>query len=88
MSAEIDLPTLMTPETRRAIQESYLDFRLFAFGPNDCDTAGWYKEKYLGFTDGQYAIFEMYSNMMTPKRHRNMCKKLSHKSKELTTCSP
>ena len=88
MSAEINLPTPMTPEARRAVQGVCLDSRLFAYGPSDWGTAAWYKEKYPGFTDDQYAIFEMYSNGMTPKQHRNLLKKLCRKSKELTTCSP
>ncbi len=88
MSAKINLPTPMTPEARRAIQGIYLDSRFFAYGPNDRETAAWYKEKYPGFTDDQYAIFEMYSNGMTPKHHRNLLKKLCRKSKELMTYSP
>ena len=69
--SEINLPTAMTPEARRAIQGVCLDSRLFAYGPNDWGTAAWYKEKYPGFTDEQYRIFEMYSNGMTAKQHRN-----------------
>ncbi len=88
MSAEINLPTPMTPKARRAIQGICLDSRLFAYGPNDWATAAWYKEKYPSFTDDQYAIFEMYSNAMTPKQHLNLLKKLCCKSKEPTTCSP
>ena len=87
MSAEINLPTPMTPEARRAVQGVCLDSRLFAYDPNDWGTAAWYKEKCPCFTDEQYAIFEMYSNGMTPKQHRNLLKKLCRQSKELTTCS-
>ncbi len=36
---EINLPTPMTPETRWAIQGVCIDFRLFAYGPNDWGTA-------------------------------------------------
>ena len=78
---EINLPTAMTPETRRAIQGVCIDSRMFAYGPNDWGTAAWYKEKYPGFTDEQYRIFEMYSNGMTAKQHRNMLKKAAAKGK-------
>ena len=88
MSPEINLPTPMTPEARRAIHGICLDSRLFDYGPNDWGTAGWYKDKYPGFTDDKYVIFEMCSNGMTPKQHRNLLKRLCRKSKELTTCSP
>jgi hypothetical protein len=49
--SEVNLPTPRSPEARRAIQGVCLDSRLFAYGPNDWKTAGWYKEKYPGFTD-------------------------------------
>ncbi len=87
MSAEINLQTPMTPEVRRAVQGVCLDSRLSAYGLNDWGTAAWYEEKYPGFTDEQYAIFEMYSNGMMPKQHSNLLKKLCRKSKEFTTCS-
>ena len=70
--SEINLPTPMTPEARRAIQGVCLDSRLFAYGPNDWGTTGWYKEKYPEFTDDQCDIFEKYSNgMTTAKQHQN-----------------
>ena len=50
----------MTPEASRAIQGICLDSQLFAYGPNDCKTATWYKEKYPGFMGDQYRIFEIY----------------------------
>ena len=78
---EINLPTPIGAETRRAIQGVCIDSRLFAYGPNDWGTAAWYKEKYPGFTDEQYRIFEMYSNGMTAKQHRNMLKKAAAKGK-------
>ena len=78
---EINLPTPMSAETRRAIQGVCIDSRLFAYGPNDWGTAAWYKEKYPGFTDEQCRIFEMYSNGMTAKQHRNMLKKAAAKGK-------
>ena len=78
---EINLPTPMSAETRRAIQSRCIDSRLFAYGPNDWGTAAWYKEKYPGFTDEQYQIFEMNSNGMTAKQHRNMLKKAAAKGK-------
>ena len=84
---EINLPTPMTEEARRAIQGVCIDSRLFCYGPNDWGTADWYKEKYPWFTDEQYAIFEMYSNGMTPKQHRNMLKKAAAKGKKVATCS-
>jgi hypothetical protein len=87
MSAEINLPTPMFPEARGVVQGVCLYSQLFAYGPNDRGTAAWYKEKYPGFTDEQYAIFEMYSNGMTPKQQRNLLKKLCRKSREPTTCS-
>ena len=62
--SEINLSTPIAPEARRAIQGICLDSRLFAYGPNDWGTSGWYKEKCPSFAD---AIFEMYSNGMTPK---------------------
>ena len=37
--SEINFPTAMTPEARRAIQGVCLDSRLFAYGPNDWGTA-------------------------------------------------
>ena len=85
--AEVNLPTPMTPEARRAIQGVCLDSRLFAYGPNDWGTAGWYKEKYPGFTDDQYSIFEMYSNGMTAKQHRNALKKAAKNGKANNKCS-
>ena len=78
---EINLPTPMSAETRRAIQSRCIDSRLFAYGPNDWGTAAWYKEKYPGFTDEQYRIFESYSNGMTAKQHRNILKKAAAKGK-------
>ena len=78
---EINLPTPMSAETRRAIQSRCIDSRLFAYGPNDWGTAAWYKEKYPGFTDEQYRIFSMYSNGVTAKQHRNMLKKAAAKGK-------
>ncbi len=69
------------------VQGVCLDSRLFVYGPNDWSTASRYIEKYPGFTDDQYAIFEMYSSGMTPKQHRNLLKKLCRISKELTLCS-
>ena len=78
---EINLPTPMSAETRRAIQSRCIDSRLFAYGPNDWGTAAWYKDKYPGFTDEQYRIFEMYSNGTTAKQHRNMLKKAAAKGK-------
>ncbi len=78
---EINLPTPMSAETRRAIQSRCIDSRLFLYGPNDWGTAAWYKEKYPGFTDEQYRIFEMYSNGVTAKQHRNMLKKAAAKGK-------
>jgi len=78
---EINLPTPMSTETRRAFQGVCIDSRLFAYGPNDWGTAAWYKEKYPGFTDEQYRIFEMYSNGMTAKQHSNMLKKAAAKGK-------
>ncbi len=78
---EINLPTPMTPETRRAIQGVGIDSRLFAYGPIDWGTAAWYKEKYPGFTDEQYRIFAMYSSGLTAKQHRNMLKKAAAKAK-------
>ena len=84
---EINLPTPMTPEARRAIQGVCLDSRLFAYGPNDWGTAAWYKEKYPGFTDEQYRIFEMYSSGMTAKQHRNALKKAAKNGKANSKCS-
>ena len=85
--SEINLPTPMTPEARRALQGGRIDSRLLAYGPNDWGTAGWYKKKYPGFTDEHYAAFEVYSNGMTPKQHRNMLKKTAAKAKKVATCS-
>ncbi len=81
MSAKINLPTPMTSKARQVIQGIYLDSRLFAYGPNDWGTAAWYKEKYPGFTDYQYTIFEMYSNGMTPKQPQPAQKALSQKQR-------
>ncbi len=79
---KINFTTPMTTEARRAIQGVCIDSRLFAYGPNDWGTAAWYKKKYPGFKDDQYAIFEMYSNGMTPKQHRKMLKKAAAKGKK------
>ncbi len=38
---EINLPTPMNPETRRAVQGVCIDSRLFDRGPNDWRTAEW-----------------------------------------------
>ncbi len=84
---EVNLPTPMTPEARRAIQRICLDSRLFAYGPNDWGMAAWYKEKYPGFADEQYQIFELYSNGMTAKQHRNALKKASKNGKANSKCS-
>ncbi len=85
--SEINRPTPMTLEARRAIPRVCLDSRLFACGPNDWGTAAWYKEKYPGFTDEQYAIFEMYSNGMTAKQHRNALLKAAKNGKANSKCS-
>jgi hypothetical protein len=79
---EINLPTPMTPETRRAIQWICIDFRLFEYGNNDWGCAAWYTEKYPRFTDEQYRIFESYSNGRTAKQHHNMLKKLPQKERD------
>jgi len=72
---EINLPTPMTPEARGAIQGVCIDSRLFAYGPNEWGGGEFgTKKKYPGFKDEQYVIFEMYSNGMTPKHHRNVLK--------------
>ncbi len=81
-TSEINRPTPMTP-----IQGVCLDSRLFAYGPNDWGTATWYTEKYPGFTDKQYAIFEMYSSGMTAKQHRNALKKAAKNGKANSKCS-
>ncbi len=70
-ASEINLPTPMTPEAHLAIQEGCLDSKLFAYGLSDWGTAAWYKEKYPCFTGKQYRIFEMHSNGMMAKQHRN-----------------
>jgi len=57
------------------------------YGPDDWVTVAWYKEKYHGFTDEQSAVFEVYSNGMTPKQHQNMLKKAAAKSKKVATFS-
>jgi len=95
---KINLPTPMTPEARRAIQGVCIDSRLSAYGPNDWGTAGWHKGKYPGFTDEQYAIFEIYSNGITPKQYRNMleklpqnerrCRNVSHRQAQLVQPQP
>ncbi len=85
--SEINLPTPMTPEARRAIQGGCLDSPLFAYDPYDWGTAAWYKEKYPGFTEEQYRIFEMYSNGMMAKQHRNALKKASKNGKANIKCS-
>jgi hypothetical protein len=77
----------MTAEARRAIQGICLDSRHFAYGPKDWGSAARYKEKYTGFTDEEYAIFEMYSNGMTAKQHRNALKKTSKNGKANSKCS-
>jgi hypothetical protein len=84
--SEINLPTLMTPKVRRAIHGACIDSRLFAYGPNDWGTATWYKDKYPGFTEEQYRIFEMYSNGMTAKQHRNALEKVSKNGKANSKC--
>ncbi len=77
----------MPPEARRAIQKVCINSRLFAYGPNDWGTAAWYKDKNPGFTDEQYRIFEIYSNGMTAKQHRNALKKTSKNDKAKSKCS-
>ena len=84
--SEINLPTPMTPEARRAIQGVCIDSRLFAYGPNDWGTAAWYKDKYPGFAEEKYRIFEMYSNGITAKQRRNALKKPSKNGKANNTC--
>ena len=79
--SEINLPTPMTPEDRRAIQGVCNDSSLFVYGLDDWGTVAWYKDKYPGFTDEQYRIFEMYFNGVTAKQHRNSIKKTSKSGK-------
>ena len=74
-NAVIHYPTPMTAEARKMVQCKCLDSRLFCYGNNDWGTVPWYKEKYPGFRDEEYAIMELYSNGMTAKQHRNMLKK-------------
>jgi hypothetical protein len=45
------------------------------------ETAGWYNENYLGFTEEQCAIFLLYSIEMTAKQHRNALKQASNNGK-------
>ena len=85
--SEINLLTPMTPEARRAIHGVCIDSHLFAYGPNDWGTAAWYKEKYTGFTKEQCSIFELHSNGMTAKQHRNALKKTSKNGKADSKCS-
>ena len=85
--SEINPPTPMTPEARRAIQGVCIDSRLFAYGPNDWETAAWYKDKYPGFTEEHYRIFEMYSNGIIAKQHRSALKQTSKNSKTNSKCS-
>ena len=81
-NAVIHYPTPMTAEARKMVQGKCLDSRLFCYGPNDLGTAPWYKEKYPGFRDEEYAIMELYSNGMTAKKHRNMLKKQKKATKK------
>ena len=84
---EINIPTPMTPEARRATQGVRIDSRLFAYGPIVWGRAAWYKDNYPGLTEEQYRIFEMYSNEMTAKQHRNALKKTSKNGKANSKCS-
>ncbi len=85
--SEINLSTPMTPEARLSIQGVCPNSRLLACGPYDWRTAAWHKDKYPGFTDEQYTIFEMYSNGITAKQHRNALKKASKNGKANSKCS-
>jgi hypothetical protein len=87
IQSEINLPTPMTTEAHRAIQGVYIDSRLFAYGPNDWGTAAWYNDKYPGFMEELYRIFEMYFSGMTTKQYRNALKKASKNSKTNSKCS-
>jgi hypothetical protein len=75
----VNLPTPMTAEARKALQGVYLDERLFAYS-SDWGTEAWYRERYPGFRDEDYAVFAMYSAGVTPKQFRNMLKKAKRKA--------
>ena len=77
----INPPTPITPKARRAIQGVCIDSRLCAYGSNDWETEAWYKETSPGFTKKKCASFDLYSNAMIAKQHRNVLKKQSKKDK-------
>ena len=75
----INLPTPMTPETRKLIPGECFDADKFLYGNNWVGTALYYKTMYPGFTDEQCRAMEAFSNGLTPKQYRNLLKKEKRK---------
>jgi len=60
----------------RAIRATPFDMRAFTYALEDQGSAAWYRdERYPGFRDEDYAIFEAFSGGLTAKQHRNLLKK-------------
>ena len=66
----------MTPEMLEMIRprQTYMD-NAFLYGNNWECTAGWYKEKYPGFSEEICKTLELYSDGIRPKQYKSMLKK-------------
>ncbi len=67
-----NLPTPMTPETRKLIRTQCFDAAKFMYGNNWLGTAAYYKAAYPGFDDDNCKATEALSAGVTPKQYRNI----------------
>ena len=80
---QINLPTPMTPETRKlafggavgAHNPPCFDPDKFLYGNNWLGTAAYDKATYPGFDDDRCKAMEAFSAGVTPKQYRNILKK-------------
>ena len=75
--SDINYPTPMGEDAKKALRGVYLDDRLFSYGNNWYGTAEYYKYTYPGFTDQQCHAMEAYSNGIRAKEYRNILKKVN-----------
>ena len=82
----INLPTPMTPETRKLIRTQCFDADKFLYENHWLGTAAYYKAAYPGFDDAQCKAMEAFSAGVTPKQYRNILKKEKRKQQQ-AACS-
>jgi hypothetical protein len=82
----INLPTPMTPETRKLIRTQCFDADKFLYGNHWLGTAAYYKAAYPGFDDDHCKAMEAFSAGVTPKQYRNILKKEKRKQQQ-AACS-